>query len=50
MHKKAEKEAIKLAKKAANDEVKEIRENNKKHKSEYRKLERSFERYYNSKI
>ena len=48
--KKAEKEAIKLAKKAANDEVKEIRENNKKHKSEYRKLERSFERYYNSKI
>ena len=47
---KAEKQAEKYKKKLENNEIKEIRENNKKHKSEYRKLERSFERYYNGKI
>ena len=47
---KAEKQAEKYKKKLENNEIKEIRENNKKHKSEYRKLERSFERYYNGEI
>ena len=45
----AEKEARKLAKKAANDEVKEIRKNNEKYRKEYMRLERSFNRYYAGK-
>lgn len=46
---KAEKAAIKAAKKAEDAEVKEIKKNAQKHRSEYKKLERSFERYYNGK-
>ena len=45
----AEKEARKLAKKAANDEVKEIKRNNEKYRKEYMRLERSFNRYYAGK-
>lgn len=44
--KKAEKEAKKLAKKKADDEVKEIRENNRKFLERERRLEKSFARYY----
>lgn len=43
---KAEKEARRLARKAANAEVREIRENNRRYAMRKRKIERSFERYY----
>jgi len=35
--------------KAENEYVKEIKENEKRHKAEYKKLERSFQRYYEGK-
>lgn len=43
---KAEKEARKLARKLENDEVKEIKENNKKYLSRKKRIDRSFERYW----
>lgn len=44
--KKAEKLAKRLAKKAQTAEVREIRENNRKHEIRERKMRREFERYY----
>ena len=43
---KAEKQAKKEAKKAENKYVKEIKANQKKNRSEYKRLERSFDVYY----
>lgn len=43
---KAEKKARRLARKAQNDEVKEIRRNAEKHRKHRMKVEREFNRYY----
>ena len=43
---KAEKKAIRDAKKAENAEIREMRENYRKHKARQKKIERSFARYY----
>lgn len=46
---KADKEREKRKKKAEDEEIKEMINNEKKFKAENKKMERSFERYYNGK-